>query len=110
MSAVATKDHLLSLINSADNASALMEVLETSIIPVLRHTEGFWIKLGYCYKAAEIADRSYGALDGFINEGVHHARSKRLEAMKDTMRQIGDRYRILQHRHMNPVVEHCNAG
>jgi hypothetical protein len=96
MSAVATKDHLLNLIDAAEDEKALIEVLDQSIIPVLTHTEGFWVELEYCYKAAEIADRSWTALDGFNVEGIHHTVAKRLEKYKDKMRALGDRYRKLQ--------------
>ena len=98
MSAVDTKDHLLSLINvaaSADNPGDLIDVLEKTLKPILFHTEGFWIEARYCYKAAEIADRCCTALDQYLTDGIHHARGKRLEAYKETFRMIGDRYRLL---------------
>lgn len=112
MSAESTNLHLMVLIEEAAGASVLMEAIERSIIPVLIHAEGFWVELHYCYKAAEITDRCCKAIDGFITEGVHHARGKRLEALKYMLRGIGDRYRKLQADYMysDPVVEHCCAG
>lgn len=112
MSCVDTKNHLLSAINDAGDSHTLCIVCETIIVPVLTHTEGFWIELTYCYKAAEIADRCIAQLDHYIHTCQHHKTHQKLANMRLTMMKLGDRYRYLQaHRgDTNPVVAHCHAG
>lgn len=109
MSAIRTKDSLLSMIKQADNHIDLYEVAKT-IVTIMKHTEGFWIELNYCYKAAEILDRLSAQAEYFIRLGVHPNAEKKLENIKLEVRKIADQYRNLQNEHMNPVVEHCNAG
>ena len=96
MSCIDTKDHLLSLINDAGDSNTLCIVCETIIVPILTHTEGFWIELTYCYKAAEIADRCVAQLSHYIMTCQHHKTHKKLSDLRLVMIKLGDRYRHLQ--------------
>ncbi len=109
MSAIRTKDSLLSMINRVNTPTDLYEVAKT-IVTIMKYTEGFWIELNFCYKAAEILDRVSAQAEYFIRLGVHPNAEKKLENIKLEVRKIADQYRNLQNEYMNPVVEHCNAG
>ena len=109
MSAIETKNKLLSMINRVNTPVDLYEVAKT-IATIMNNTEGFWIELNYCYKAAEILDRVSAQADYFIRLGVVPIVEKKLSSIKIEMRTIADRYHALQNDYMNPVVEHCNAG
>jgi len=96
MSAVACKDHLLQLINGANDHNELMAVAET-ITTILTHTEGFWIELGYCYKASEIAQRLVTELASYEVDGLHHKTAEKLRASRFYLSKLADRYHKLQH-------------
>jgi len=96
MSAIQTKDHLFSVINNVENVDDLYHVCENVVMPVLIHTEGFWIELRYCYKAAEIADRCVACLNHWLTTCQHHKTILKLSQLKATMQTLGDKYRILQ--------------
>lgn len=95
MSALATKDHLLQLINGATNAQELMVVAET-VTTVLVHTEGLWLELGYCYKASEIAQRLVTELASHEVDGVHHKTAEKLRTHRLTLARLAERYHTLQ--------------
>ena len=107
--AVACKDHLLRLINEANNAQELMVVAET-ITTILTHTEGLWLEAEYCYKASEIAQRLVTELASYEVEGIHYKTEEKLRTHRLILAKMADRYHSLQHQQMNPVVEHCCAG
>lgn len=107
--AVACKDHLLGLINGANNHNELMAVAET-ITVILTHTEGLWMEAEYCYKASEIAQRLVTELASYEVDDLHHKTVEKLRYHRLALAKLADRYHKLQHQHMNPVVEHCCAG
>jgi hypothetical protein len=94
--AVACKNHLLDLINNANNASELMAVADT-ITMILTHTEGLWLEADYCYKASEIAQRLVMELASYEVEGLHHATEKKLRTHRLILAKLADRYHKLQH-------------
>jgi hypothetical protein len=110
MSAVATKDHLIKMLNGANDVHELVTVCETILIPVLTQTEGFWIELTYCYKASEIAKRAQDEVERYMDTCQHHKTHEMLAKLRDKLRLLVERYHHLQHVNDNPVVEHCNAG
>lgn len=110
MSAVATKDHLIKLLNGANDIHELTTVCETVIIPVLTHTEGFWIELNYCYKASEIAERAQREVESYLDTCQHHKTHQKLGSLRDKLRKLAESYFKLQHDANNPVVTHCCAG
>ena len=97
MSAVDTKDHLYSLLNGANDVHELTTVCETILIPVLTHTEGFWIEATYCYKASEIAKRAQDAIERYMDAGNHHKTHEMLAKVRDKLRLLVERYHHLQH-------------
>jgi len=99
MSATATKDHLLSLINVANGHVEMIEVCNT-VATVLQNTEGFWIELRYCYKASEIANRCQRELDSYCKTCQHHKTLQMITKTRDRMRLIAERYYHLQHQQM----------
>lgn len=107
--ATRSANNLMSMINRAVTPSDLYEVAKT-IATVMNNTEGFWVELNFCYKAAEIAKKVSDVADYFIILGVVPIVEKKLSSIKIEMRIIADRYHALQQEYMNPVVEHCNAG
>jgi hypothetical protein len=110
--AVACKDHLLGLINGANNAFELMVVSEM-ITVILTHTEGLWQEAEYCYKASEIAQRIVTELASYEVDGVHHKTAEKIRYHRLHLVKLAERYHVLQQQQMNsvnPVVEHCCAG
>ena len=107
--ATRSANNLMSMINRAVTPSDLYEVAKT-IATIMNNTEGFWVELNFCYKAAEIAKKVSDVADYFIILGVFPIVEKKLSSIKIEMRTIADRYHALQQEYMNSVVEHCNAG
>jgi len=102
MSATATKDHLLSLINGANGHVEMIEVCNT-VATVLENTEGFWIELRYCYKASEIATRCQRELEHYSVTCQHHKTLEMITKTRDRMRSIAERYYRLQQEQMMEV-------
>ena len=95
--AVACKDHLLGLINGANNANELMVVAET-ITTILTHTEGLWLEAEYCYKASEIAQRLVTELASYEVDGLHHKTEDKIRTHRLIVAKLAERYHSLQHR------------
>ena len=113
MSAVHVKNHLLTLIQNANTPQDLTEVCATMIIPILEHTEGFWIELNYCYKAAELATLCVDILNRFLflDENLHYKTKNKIEEVQSQLRCLADRYRSLQLQTVrSEASQHCNAG
>jgi hypothetical protein len=109
MSATATKDKLLNLLNEADDTTSLVLACET-IATVLDNTEGMWQESNYCYKASEIAGRCVHELDDAILHQNHWKTLQLLRLTRNKMQTLSDRYYALQQEYMNPAVLHCQAG
>jgi hypothetical protein len=93
--AVACKDHLLSLINDADDIHKLVEVSQV-ITTILTHTEGLWLEAGYCYKASEIATRCANELASYCGACMHHKTHEMVDKHRSALRSIAERYYQLQ--------------
>ena len=94
--AVACKDHLLGLINEANDVHELVAVCAT-ITTVLTHTEGLWIEAMYCYKAKEIAARCVSELRCSMDWVQHHKTLEMIARHIDALRMLEERYHKLQH-------------
>jgi len=99
VSAIETKDRLLSLINGAENQAEMITVAKT-VATVLQNTEGFWIELRYCYKASEIATRCQRELEHYSETCQHHKTLQMITKVRDRMRLIAERYYRLQQEQM----------
>lgn len=97
--AVATKDHLLNLLNSGqDTEQTLANV--TFVLTLLQHTYGLFSDLEYCYKAVEIADRCRTQLDEMLRNCHHYKRIQRIGELRDMAIATASIYYKLQHESM----------
>ena len=97
--AVACKDHLLGLINEANDVHELVAVCAT-ITTVLTHTEGLWMEATYCYKAKEIAARCVSELHCYETTCQRHKTHEMITRHIDALRTLEERYHKLQHQTM----------
>lgn len=99
MSAIATKDHLLSLLNGANDIHELVSACEKITI-VLANTLGFWQELRYCYKGKEIAERCVDELNHYMMTCQHHKTLGMLAGHRDTLRALAELYHLHQEQSM----------
>lgn len=97
MSCVATKDHLLALINAAVDREAFVDLVKTVIIPIFTHTEGLWIEATYCYKASEILHRCVEQFNTYKTSCGHHLTLQMLDGLRLECVKLEERYHRLQH-------------
>jgi hypothetical protein len=95
-SAVKVKDDLLTAMNSKDTMESMVEFCKTTLIPILTHTEGFWVELDYCYKAAEIAARAKAEIESYLWDATHWKTQNMLENVRSDLGNLECRYQTLQ--------------
>ena len=94
--AVATKDELFTAINQLNTPAEAIVFTEKVALVVFRYTEGLWVELNYCYKAAEILDRLQNVLQNMADEASHWKTCEKLAELVTKVRIMADRYRKLQ--------------
>jgi hypothetical protein len=94
MNAVATKDHLLDLLNEEDDGKRLDHIQQ--IVVALSLTKGLWAELHYAYKAVEILQRCAVELGCMGMQTAHWKSKKNLEDQRDAANKLADEYHRIQ--------------
>lgn len=91
----AVRDRLYKLVDDASDVDALLAGCDT-IITVLENTEGLWQHARYCYKAKEVAERAWRAVDEYCGTCQHHMTHQKLNRYRLTLSGLAQRYHVLQ--------------